>query len=89
MNPALEQAKKNEPRIRKYVNDRIRYHDVDMDDAVEYAIAQVYGNYSEDAQADVFAAIRHVFDEHPHDGTGRSIALKQALRNYAIRRITG
>lgn len=88
MNPAMEQAKKNEPRIRKYVSERVRLGG-DLDGAVEYAIAQVYGNYSEDAQADVFASIRHVFDEHPYDGVGRSIALKQALRNYAIKRITG
>ncbi|QOI69528.1 hypothetical protein XaavBphi31_31 [Xanthomonas phage Xaa_vB_phi31] len=59
-----------------------------MDDAVTYAIAQVFFRYSEDAQADVFAAIRHAFDEYPN-GTSRKIAVTGLLRNYSIRRIHG
>lgn len=88
MNPALALAKKNAPRIRDYVSTQVRLG-YDMDEAVETAIARCYGSYSEDAQADVFGAIRHVFDEHPHDGVGRGLALREALRRYAIRRITG
>lgn len=88
MNPALIIAKKNVKLIRDYVNQRVRAGD-DMDTAVEAAIARYYGQYTEDAQADIFASCRHVFDEHPHDGVGRKIALTEALRQYAIKRITG
>lgn len=88
MNPALITAKKNVESIRKFVNTKVRLGS-DLDEAVEQAIAKYYSMRSEDAQADIFAAIRHVFDEHPHDGTGRKLALTEALRRYEIGRIRG
>ncbi|WKC56412.1 hypothetical protein [Stenotrophomonas phage c9-N] len=88
MNPALKTARKNVESIRKFVNNEVRLG-ADMDEAVEQAIAKYYSLRSEDAQADIFAAIRHVFDEHPHDGIGRKLALTEALRRYEIGRIHG
>ncbi|AHB12120.1 hypothetical protein Paz_23 [Xylella phage Paz] len=83
----MSTASKNAARILKYTDTRVRLGD-DMDDAVTYAIAQVYPRQSEDSQADIFAAIRSAFDEYPN-GTSRKIAVIGHLRRWQIGRIYG
>lgn len=86
MNPALAKAKKATDNIEREYNNRVR--SADKDEALEFAISRVYGERSEDAQADLFGAIRHLFDDYP-SGITRKMALRSAIRNYEIRRVLG
>lgn len=83
----MSTAAKNASRLMKYTDTRVRLGD-DVDDAVTYAIDQVYRMRSEDARADIYAAIREQFDLYPN-GTSRKIALVGKLRAYEISRIYG
>jgi len=83
----LSNSTKDAGRLLKYTNQRVVLGD-DFDEAITYAVAQVYPRASEDAQADVYAAIRACFDEYPN-GTSRKIAVVDRLRKYQLSRIYG
>ncbi|QYW01978.1 hypothetical protein CPT_Pepon028 [Stenotrophomonas phage Pepon] len=84
---ATAASKKHAENISRYYDQQLR-RGFEKDDAVEYAIRQVWPLKSEDAQADIFAAIRHVFDEYP-SGVSRKIALSSAVEKYRIAYIHG
>ena len=75
-------------RIATYYDQAIRRPDATKDDAVEYAVRQVFPRYSDEAQADVFAVIRESFDKYT-SGITRRLDLTTRLRNYEYRRIHG
>lgn len=79
---------KRATRIAKYYDQAIRRPDATKDEAVEYAIKQVYPMYSEDALADVFASLRESFDKFP-SGITRRMDLTFKLRDYQYKRTRG
>lgn len=72
----------------RYYDQAIRRPDTDRDEAVEYAIRQVFMSASEDARADIYAVVRECFDKYP-SGITRRLGLTFALRNYQYKRIHG
>lgn len=79
---------KRATRISKYYDQAIRRPDANKDEAVEYAIKQVFPLYSEDALADLYAVVRESFDNFP-GGITRRLDLTKRLRDYQYRRLHG
>lgn len=63
-------------------NQKLR-NGVELEEALTEAISWHCRYLSEDAQADVFVAVRPCFDEFPH-GTTRRIAVAHALKTNNI-----
>ena len=66
----------------------LRLHQKDREETLTGVIADQYPNLSEDAQADLYAAVYPSFENYP-SGITRRIALTAALRNWSLRRIYG
>lgn len=91
MNPVLSAVKKKADVLMRRYDQLIRLIDTDdvdeaRDESVTQALAFAYPERSEDAQADMFGCIRHVFDEYPA-GVQRRMALHTELRKYELGRI--
>lgn len=84
----MSMHRKRAIRMSRQYDTYLRLHGGDMEDTLTRTIEELYPSLSEDAQADLYAAVYQSFSDYP-SGVTRRIALTSALQSWNLRRIYG